>query len=170
MSHLQPARIPTGEETTHNRCLAVYRSGIGVPAIELDAGGVIGDKHYGKDPLRAVMLASTLAYDKAAQNGIALAAGALEENILVPFDPYSLPLGTRIHLGEAVVELAQYGTICRSLTRIDSKLPKLLKGERGIFARVIRPGTVREGDPVRIELTGNTGVSSPVQSDLKETV
>jgi len=154
MSHMQPTQIASRRDAVPSyRCLAVYRTGQPVPAITLDEGGVIGDKHYGKDPARAVMLASTLAYAKAANSGIELPEGALEENVLVPFDPYSLPLGTRIFLGdEAVVELAQYGTICKSLTRIDNKLPKLLKGERGIFARVIRAGMVQSGDPVRVEI------------------
>jgi len=151
MSHTPRMTLSHGTMEMAGVCRGVYLSGRPVESITIDEGGVIGDGHYGKDPLRAVMLTSTLAYDKAAQNGILLEEGALEENILIPFDPYTLPLGSRIHIAEAVVELAQNGTICRSLTRIDSKLPKLLKADRGIFARVIRAGTVRAGDPIRIE-------------------
>ena len=151
MSHVTlktPSVMRAGDP---DRCLAVYVSGKPVDTIALDAGGVIGDGHYGKDPKRAIMLASIKAYEMASQSGIDLSDGALEENILVGFDPYALPLETRIHIGEVIVELAQYGTICKSLTRIDNKLPKLLKGERGIFARVIRPGSVKVGDAIRVE-------------------
>lgn len=153
MSHIERNAPSMMTDKPAGRCKALYLSGRPVASISVDAGGVIGDGHYGKDPLRAVMIASTLAYDKAAQNGIALDDGALEENILVAFDPYTLPLGTRIHIGEVIVQIAQYGTICKSLTRIDSKLPKLLKGERGIFARVVQPGTIHVDDPIHIEST-----------------
>ena len=138
---------PTRSE---GQCLAVYRSGQKRDVIILDRDGVIGDGHYGKNPERAVMLSSTRAYALAETNGIALMPGALEENILVDIDPYGLPIGTRIEIGEAVLRIAQYGTICKSLTRIDSKLPKLLKEKRGIFAQVVRAGRVRAGDPIRI--------------------
>jgi len=151
MSHVSLKTTSVTGSRDSGKCLAVYVSGEPAAEIALDAGGVIGDGHYGKNPMRAIMLASTKAYDMASQSGIPLGEGALEENILVDFDPYALPLETRIHIGDVIVELAQYGTICKSLTRIDSKLPKLLKGERGIFARVVRPGTVKVGDAIRIE-------------------
>jgi MOSC domain-containing protein YiiM len=124
-----------------------------VERIEVDAGGVLGDKHYAKDALRAVMIASTWAYARAAQHGIALEEGALEENLLVDFDPYSLPLGSRLFVGdEVVLEIAQYGTICKSLTRIDNRLPKLLNSKRGIFTRVVRGGTIAPDDRIRIDI------------------
>ncbi len=134
----------------NGRCLAVYISGKVHDSIALDAAGVIGDGHYGKDPERSVMLTSTLAYDMAAQKGIYLEGGTLEENILVDLDPYDLPIGTQISIGEAIVEISKYGTICSHLTHIDSRLPKLLKEKRGIFAKVIREGSVKAGDAVRV--------------------
>jgi MOSC domain-containing protein YiiM len=151
MSHVSLKTTAVTSSPDHGQCLALYVSGKPAAEIALDSGGVIGDGHYGKNPTRAIMIASTLAYEKARQNGINLREGALEENILVDFDPYDLPLETRIHIGDVVVELAQYGTICKSLTRIDNQLPKLLKGERGIFARVIQSGTILAGDAVRVQ-------------------
>ncbi len=155
MSHIALDSVSISTPSKH-KCLQVYCSGTACESIVIKEGGVVGDKHYLKDLDRAVMIASTLAYKKAADKDIYLQEGALEENILVDFDPYSLPLGTKIHIGEATLELAQYGTICKSLTRIDSKLPKLLKGERGIFAKVLKPGIVNAGDEVSIETTNLT--------------
>ncbi len=161
MSHVQTARSRAPRSHTEGgRCLAVYRTGRPVERIEVDAGGVLGDKHYAKDTLRAVMIASTWAYARAAEYGIVLDQGALEENLLVDFDPYSLPLGSRLFVGdEVVLEIAQYGTICKSLTRIDNRLPKLLNSKRGIFTRVVRGGTIVPGSRVRIEM------SSTIQGD-----
>lgn len=131
-------------------------SGEGLPkprveALELVAGfGARGDRHAGRDPDRAVLVAGLPAYEKARRAGIPLPFGALGENLLLDLDPHELPPGARLRVGEALLELAQVCTVCKSLSQFDLRLPKLLYGGRGVYARVVEGGRVRVGDGVRV--------------------
>ena len=48
------------------------------------------------------------------------------------------------------MQISQNCTLCRSLSKIDSKLPKILKNDRGIFAFVLEAGEIKENDEVII--------------------
>ena len=72
------------------------------------------------------------------------------ENILVDFNPYSLEAGTKLQVGDVVIEISKKSTLCSSLSKISSKLPKLLKDKRGIFAKVISDGQARKGDSISL--------------------
>ncbi|GAA5335631.1 MULTISPECIES: MOSC domain-containing protein [Thermus] len=122
-----------------------------VEVLELLPGfGAKGDRHAGKDPDRAVLVAGLAAYEKAQRAGIDLPYGALGENLLLDLDPHGLPLGARLWVGEALLEFSQVCTVCASLSQFDLRLPKLLYGGRGLYARVLEGGVVRVGDPVRV--------------------
>ncbi len=122
-----------------------------VEALELLPGhGAKGDRHAGKDPDRALLIAGLPAYEKAKRKGIDLPYGALGENLLLDLDPHALPLGARLKVGEALVELSQVCTVCSSLSQFDLRLPKLLYGGRGVYARVLVGGWVRVGDLVQV--------------------
>ncbi len=118
--------------------------------LRVDQNGVIGDKFYAKDITRSVLLTSKDSYDLAKVNNIEINFGLLGENILMDFNPYSLDAGTRIKIGEAILEIAQNCTICNHLSVVDKKLPKLLKNDRGIFAKTIIDGTIKVGDEIFI--------------------
>lgn len=125
-----------------------------VDHLELVAGfGAKGDRHAGKDPDRAVLVAGLPAYKRAREAGIRLPFGALGENLLLDLDPHSLPAETRLRVGESLLEFTQVCTVCSSLSQFDLRLPKLLYGGRGLYARVLEGGLVRVGDPVRILVT-----------------
>jgi MOSC domain-containing protein YiiM len=111
-------------------------------SIQLDKGGVIGDKHYGKDALRSVLLISEDSYTLARENDIMVLRGNLGENILIDYNPYNLPIGAKLQIGGVILEISQNGTLCNGLSKIDKSLPKLLKNNRGIFARVIEAGEI----------------------------
>jgi MOSC domain-containing protein YiiM len=117
-------------------------------SLQIDQGGVIGDKHYGKDPVRSVLLISKDSYTLAKDQAINLNPGMLGENILIDYNPYHLPMGTQLQIGSVILELAQNGTLCNGLTKIDSTLPKLLKKDRGIFAKVIKSGKINVSDTI----------------------
>ncbi len=124
-----------------------------VEALTLVAGhGALGDRHAGRDPDRAVLVAGLPAYEKAEKAGIPLPYGALGENLLLDLDPHDLPPGARLEVGEAFLELSSVCTVCASLSQFDLRLPKLLYGARGVYARVLRGGAVRVGDGVRVLL------------------
>lgn len=113
---------------------------------ELD--GVCEDKFKGKDTNRSVLLVSQKSYAFAKENKIELSDGDLGENVLVDFDPYSFESGSRLHIGEVILEISQKSSLCSSLSKINNRLPKLLKDKRGIFAKVVCAGTIKKGDTI----------------------
>lgn len=118
--------------------------------LTLDTEGIIGDKFYGKDIQRAILITTTLSYKMAEENSIELPAGSLGENILIDISPYHLVAGDRLSIGTAVLEITQNCTLCKGLSTIDSKLPKLLKNDRGIFAKLIGESSeIAIGDGVK---------------------
>lgn len=116
--------------------------------LEVALDGVCGDKFKGKDTQRSVLLVASKSYHIAQESGIKIAAGELGENILLDFDPYSFEPGTQLQIGEVVLEIAQRSSLCASLSKISSKLPKLLKNKRGIFAKVISEGCINKDDGI----------------------
>ena len=105
--------------------------------ITLDRLGVKDDKFYNKDAMRSILLSSLKSYELAFENTICLQHGDLGENILIDIDPYGLVAGDKIRIGTAVLEITQNCTLCSGLSTLHSQLPKLLKKDRGIFAKVI---------------------------------
>lgn len=118
--------------------------------VELDHDGILEDKFYARDVNRSVLLTTIESYALALDNGIEMAYGSLGENILIDFNPYALPVGTEIQIGEVVVEIAQNCTICNHLSKIDKSLPKLLEHDRGIFVKVVESGFIEKGDSISL--------------------
>lgn len=119
--------------------------------LQVDEAGIIGDKFYAKDSQRAILISSMESYKLTQENGIDIAVGALGENLLVDINPYSLTPGERLQVGETILEITQNCTLCKGLSSVNSKLPKLLKNDRGIFAKVVNgPSTINIGDSVKI--------------------
>jgi MOSC domain-containing protein YiiM len=114
--------------------------------LEVDNKGIVDDKFYAKDVERSILLTSTDSYDLALKNSIEMPYGALGENILIDYNPYSLVIGSHIQIGEVVVEVTQNCTICNHLSFIDKTLPSLLKDDRGIFVKVVEEGFIEKGD------------------------
>jgi len=105
--------------------------------ITIDKNGIVGDKFYTKDAQRAVLITSIDSYELARSQNIDLTAGSLGENILVDINPYHLLPGERLTIGNTILEITQNCTLCKGLSTLNSKLPKLLKNDRGIFAKIV---------------------------------
>ena len=116
----------------------------------LDTKGIVNDKHYDKDIDRSVLITSLESYALAKKHGIDAAYGALGENLLIDYNPYHLPAGSRLKIANVVLEISEPCTLCKSLTQVDTKLPKILKNDRGIFAKVIEAGSITTGDNIYI--------------------
>jgi len=116
----------------------------------LDSPGVVDDKFYNKDINRSVLISSLKSYNMAQEHNIAIEYGTLGENILIDYNPYNLPEGTQIKIGEVTLEISQSCTLCKSLTKVDNKLPKILKDDRGIFTKVIKSGFIHKNDKVAL--------------------
>jgi MOSC domain-containing protein YiiM len=122
-----------------------------VESITADENGIIDDKFYAKDSQRAILLTSQESYNLSRDNGIEIERGSLGENILMDISPYSLLPGERLFISGLELEITQNCTLCQGLSSVNSKLPKLLKNDRGIFAKVIsNSGVIHLGDKVEI--------------------
>ncbi|RUM63963.1 MAG: MOSC domain-containing protein [Sulfurimonas sp.] len=108
-----------------------------VKKIIVDSSGVQKDKFYNKNSMRSILITSVESYKLVQENNINIQAGSLGENILIDINLYALVQGDRIKIGNTLLEITQNCTLCQGLSSIDSKLPKLLKNERGIFAKYI---------------------------------
>lgn len=116
--------------------------------LALDEKGVVEDKYYNKNIQRSVLITSYESYKLAASHGIDAPYSALGENILIDYNPYHLEVGTRLIIGDLVLEISQNCTLCKSLAKVDVRLPKLLKDDRGVFAKVISSGIIHKGDNI----------------------
>jgi len=122
-----------------------------VDQLDLKEGyGIAGDKFAGKDLDQTVMIVGEKAYDLAKDSGIDLQPGSLGENILLSLDPHALPIGSRLQIGTAEIELTEACTLCSHLGIFDRKLPRLVRHDRGVYCRIVRSGIIRTGDAVRV--------------------
>jgi MOSC domain-containing protein YiiM len=118
--------------------------------IILDTYGVQDDKFYGKNQQRSVLIASTKSYKMAKKENIDIVYGDLGENILVDCEIYHLEIGSLVYINDVVLEISQQCTLCKSLSKLHKKLPKLLKNDRGIFAKVIKNGSISTNNNIYI--------------------
>jgi len=118
--------------------------------ILLDKNGILGDKFYGKNIHRSVLIVSTHSYKLVEHNNIDINYGQLGENILIDYNPYHLKIGTQLKIDEVILEISQKCTLCKSLSKVDHCLSDLLKDDRGIFAKVIQEGEIQKNSEINI--------------------
>ena len=134
------------------KVLSLYVSikGSSVPVekkeLTLDEKGILEDKHYDTDPERSLLITSISSYDILTQHQIEADHGILGENLLIDYNPYKLNVGTKLKIGNIIVQISQNCTLCNHLSKVDKRIPKLLKKDRGIFGKVIQGGSIKIKD------------------------
>jgi MOSC domain-containing protein YiiM len=79
-------------------------------------------------------------------------SGSFGENLVVDgIDFRSLPVGTRFHCNDTLLELTQIGKECHSHCRIYKTMGDCIMPREGVFARVLRGGEIKVGDEMWIE-------------------
>ena len=118
-----------------------------VPSITLREGhGVEGDAHAG-DWHRQVSLLAEEDVDIMREKGIELNPGDFAENITTRgIDLASLPVGTRLTVGDALLEVTQIGKKCHKGCAIMKQVGECIMPKRGIFARVLKGGLIHHED------------------------
>lgn len=116
---------------------------------QLQIGGVIGDKYFGREN-REVLISSTSGYELALSKGISMEYGTLGENILTDMNVKNLQLGDKLQIGEVILEISMLCPVCTHLSVIKKELPKLIKEDRGIFAKVIQGGEITLNDTLEL--------------------
>lgn len=141
-------------------------SGGGVPKLPVDEAmvgelGVVGDDHDDKEnhggPMQALCLYSLEALRRLQAEGHPVGPGGMGENItLAGLDVADLHPGDQLQLGGVEIEITAYASPCKTIagnfvdgnfTRVSEKLH--LEDAR-LYARVVRGGLLRQGDPVDV--------------------
>lgn len=114
--------------------------------------GVEGDAHAGPWH-RQVSLLAQESVDKMIAQGLKLLPGDFGENLTTEgIDVAHLPIGARLKVGaEVLLEVTQIGKKCHHGCAIYQQVGDCIMPREGIFARVLRGGRVKNGDPIALE-------------------
>ena len=123
-----------------------------VPEAYLKADwGIEGDAHAGHWHRQVSLLGTESVARMQEKIDFALAPGAFAENILVDgLTVYTLPVGTRLKIGEALAEVTQIGKECHQDCAIRKATGDCVMPREGIFVKVLASGWVRPGDEVTV--------------------
>ena len=135
-------------------CISEKKGTVKHPVPHIDVRvhhGIVGDAHAG-DWHRQISLLADESVDTMRAMGLTLAPGAFAENILTRgMELKTLPIGTRLRVGEALLEVTQIGKECHSDCEIKKATGKCVMPTEGIFAVVVEEGRIRSGDKIEIE-------------------
>lgn len=122
-----------------------------VPEIALKIRhGIVGDAHAG-DWHRQVSLLGIESVNKLKERFPDIPVGAFAENILTEgLTLYTLPVGTRLKVGEVLLEVTQIGKECHAHCAIRKQIGDCVMPREGIFAVVLEEGRIKAGDSVEI--------------------
>ena len=111
--------------------------------------GIVGDAHAGEWH-RQVSLLAQESIDKMRKLGLDVNAGDFAENITTSgIDLISLPIGSRLQIGESLLEVTQIGKECHTRCAIFYQAGDCVMPKEGIFVKVITGGVIRPGDEIR---------------------
>ena len=124
-----------------------------VEAVELrENHGIVGDAHAG-DWHRQVSLLAQESIDKMRALGLDVTAGDFAENVTTSgIELVSLPIGSRLQIGETLLEVTQIGKECHTRCAIFYQAGDCVMPKEGIFTRVLRGGTVKPSHGIEILL------------------
>lgn len=112
--------------------------------------GIVGDAHAA-DWHRQVSLLAWESIEKMRALGLNVNAGSFAENITTQgLSLVDLPVGTRLRMGTALVEVTQIGKECHERCAIYYQAGDCVMPREGIFVRVHEGGQVQAGDPVEV--------------------
>lgn len=130
-----------------------------VEAIHLDRdSGVDGDAHAGNWHRQVSFLAEE-SIAVARDAGLDVKEGDFAENVTTEgIDLKGMPLGTRLRVGQALVEVSQIGKVCHRKCAIYYLAGDCIFPREGIFGWVVEPGDVKPGDAVEVVEVGEGSV------------
>ena len=123
-----------------------------VEQIELRKGfGIEGDAHA-RDWHRQVSLLDLSSFDKMHNNAsVELKPGIFAENITTEgVDLWHLPVGTRLEIGDTLLEITQIGKECHRHCQVFRQVGDCIMPREGIFAKVITEGMIKAGQSIKI--------------------
>jgi len=122
-----------------------------VPEIELKMDhGIVGDAHAGNWH-RQVSLLADESVEKMREKFPNIPIGAFAENILTSgICLYELPIGTKLQIGETLLEVTQIGKECHADCAIRKQVGDCVMPREGIFTKVLKEGIIKPQDEIKI--------------------
>lgn len=112
--------------------------------------GIIGDAHAGNWH-RQVSLLADESVEKMRAKFPDIPIGAFAENILTEgIELCTLPIGTKLRIGETLLEVTQIGKECHADCAIRQQVGDCVMPREVIFAIVLEEGIVKAGDAISI--------------------
>lgn len=113
--------------------------------------GIEKDAHGGKWH-RQVSLLGVESIDKMKKQGIDhLDYGVFAENITTEgIELYTLPIGTKLEIGETLLEVTQIGKECHQGCEIRQLVGDCVMPREGIFTIVLKGGTIKADDKITV--------------------
>jgi molybdopterin adenylyltransferase len=112
--------------------------------------GIVGDAHAA-DWHRQISLLAWESIEKMRALGLNVKAGSFAENITTTgLSLVDLPVGTRLQMGRALVQVTQIGKECHDRCAIYYQAGDCVMPREGIFVEVLEGGTVQVGDAVQV--------------------
>ena len=135
--------------------LPVTVANVGPTGIQRDRQA---NRKYHGGPERALCLFALEKIEALRAEGHPIYPGSTGENITTAgLDWEKLAPGTRLHLGKDVqIEITSYTVPCKNIAGSFAKgqflriSPRLHPGDTRMYARVLREGEIRTGDPIRV--------------------
>lgn len=123
-----------------------------VGKVEAVAGqGLRGDRYYGSRRQVTIVAAGELDTAAAELGANRIDDGATRRNITVDLPSLPRTHGTRIEVGEAVLEVWRDCAPCEVMeTAVGPGARVALTGRAGVSATVVEGGVIRVGDPARV--------------------
>jgi MOSC domain-containing protein YiiM len=114
--------------------------------------GIEGDAHASSKWHRQISLLAIESIRKMQALGLKVNPGDFAENITTEgLDLLQLPVGTMMIIGDDIqVEVSQIGKVCHTRCEIYNQAGDCIMPKEGIFVRVMKGGTVKEGDIITV--------------------
>jgi MOSC domain-containing protein YiiM len=114
--------------------------------------GMDDDAHADSNSHRQVSLMAIESIEKMRKLGLDVGPGDFAENLTTEgMDLVSLPVGTEVSVGNEVkLEITQIGKECHTKCAIYRTVGQCIMPEEGVFTRVVRGGTIKTGDEIKV--------------------
>ncbi len=113
--------------------------------LAIESQGLEGCAHA-NPPRREVLLAS-----KEHLDAVGVEPGAIRENVTVEgADVHSWPVGQRVKVGDAILEITMVCDPCHRMDELRAGLRAEIDGKRGMLAHVVEGGEITLGDEIAL--------------------
>ncbi|KOA19406.1 MOSC domain protein [Clostridium homopropionicum DSM 5847] len=113
--------------------------------------GLVGDAHAGNWH-RQVSLLGNESIEKMKNLGMeGLCTGKFAENLTTEgICLYELPVGTKLKVGEVIMEVTQIGKQCHVGCQIRQLTGDCIMPKEGIFTKILTEGWIKSGDEIQV--------------------